>query len=204
VRSFGECHAQDRALHLHGLCCCLQPQTSIFGDRDGQIMNEKENRHIRGFRQSKLRPGERIGGHLAGWIGKMMGKGDDKQRNGQFILTNQRACFYRKGFFGEVFETIPIAKLTSVETLSMMGYRVLRLHTSHDELAFKTFESKELFDRIYQRLENLRQRDGQETSVPRRSESIPDQIRKLGELRDAGVLSEDEFTAKKRELLARL
>jgi len=33
---------------------------------------------------------------------------------------------------------------------------------------------------------------------------VTDQIRKLGELRDSGVLSEDEFAAKKAELLARL
>jgi len=53
-----------------------------------------------------------------------------------------------RGLFGEMFETIPLSRITSVETLSRMGYRVLRLHTSHDELAFKTFESKEHFDEV--------------------------------------------------------
>jgi hypothetical protein len=33
---------------------------------------------------------------------------------------------------------------------------------------------------------------------------VMDQLRKLGELRDAGILSEDEFLAKKAELLGRL
>jgi hypothetical protein len=33
---------------------------------------------------------------------------------------------------------------------------------------------------------------------------IPDQIRKLGELRDSGLLSDDEFATKKAELLARM
>ena len=36
------------------------------------------------------------------------------------------------------------------------------------------------------------------------SSDIPDQIRKLAELRDTGVLSADEFETKKRELLTRL
>jgi hypothetical protein len=31
-----------------------------------------------------------------------------------------------------------------------------------------------------------------------------DQLRKLGELRDAGILSEAEFAAKKAEILARI
>lgn len=36
------------------------------------------------------------------------------------------------------------------------------------------------------------------------SESIPDQIRKLAELRDSGILTEEEFSEKKAELLKRL
>jgi Short C-terminal domain len=34
--------------------------------------------------------------------------------------------------------------------------------------------------------------------------TIPDQIRALGELRDAGLLTAEEFNAKKAELLARM
>lgn len=33
---------------------------------------------------------------------------------------------------------------------------------------------------------------------------IPDQIRKLAELRDSGIISSDEFKAKKTELLSRM
>lgn len=36
------------------------------------------------------------------------------------------------------------------------------------------------------------------------STDIPEQIRKLGELRDAGVLTEEEFEAKKKDLLDRM
>lgn len=36
------------------------------------------------------------------------------------------------------------------------------------------------------------------------SDFILDQIRKLAELRDGGILTEEEFAAKKSELLARL
>jgi len=40
---------------------------------------------------------------------------------------------------------------------------------------------------------------------PSRVESdIPEQIKRLAELRDSGILSEAEFTAKKQELLARM
>jgi len=39
---------------------------------------------------------------------------------------------------------------------------------------------------------------------PKQQPDVMDQLRKLAELREAGVVSEDEFLAKKAELLARL
>ncbi|HEU4819734.1 MAG TPA: SHOCT domain-containing protein [Qipengyuania sp.] len=169
-------------------------------------MKGKENRHVTAFQAAKLKPGESIQFHLEGWIGEMMGKGKNTQHNGQFILTDQRACFYRKGLLGEVFETIPLSKITSVECLSRMGYRVMRLHTSHDELAFKTFEDKELFDQAYGRLESIRHAGASSgaSSTQSSSTDVAEQIKKLGELRDSGILTEDEFSTKKTELLARL
>ena len=162
-------------------------------------MTEQDNAHIRTFRQEKLMPGETLVGHLEGWIGEKMGQGERIRHNGQFILTNERVCFYRKDPFEEVFETIPLSKISSVETLSLMGYRVLRLHTAHDDLEFKTLEPKTLFDEVLAQLERLR---NEASTAP--AESITDQIKKLGELRDDGILTEEEFNAKKAELLARL
>jgi hypothetical protein len=167
-------------------------------------MEAKETKHVIGFRESKLKPGETVVGHLEGWIGEMMGKGDKTQHNGQFILTNMRACFYRKGFLGEVFETIPLEKVTSVETLSRMGYRVLRLHTSHNELSFKTFESAEFFDQVYESLEASRDRSMPLSQTAASTASIPQQIKELAELRNAGILSEEEFATKKAQLLEKL
>ena len=86
-----------------------------------------------------------------------------------------------------------------------MGYRVLRLHTAHDDLEFKTLAPKGLFDTLLAHLERLRNEPAGGSVAPAASaESITDQIKKLGELRDAGFLTNDEFNAKKAELLARL
>lgn len=167
-------------------------------------------KHVTAFKQGHLRKEEAIEFFLEGWIGEVMGKGDKTQHNGAFILTNQRACFYRKGFLGEVFETMPLSKITSVETKSFMGHRILNIHTSHDELKFKTFEDKALFKKVHDRIEALR--DGEPTSVaasaptpqPASSDGPIEQLKKLGELRDAGILTDAEFSAKKEELLARL
>ena len=168
-------------------------------------MNRQDDIHIRTFLQDKLMPGETLEGHLEGWIGEKMGEGDRTQHHGQFVLTNERACFYCQALFEEVFETIPLSKITSVETLSLMGYRVLRLHTAHDDLEFKTVEPKDLFNEVLTHLERLRNEPTGNSVAPTASaESITDQIKKLGELRDGGLLTDDEFNTKKAELLARL
>jgi len=168
-------------------------------------MSKQENKLIRTFRQEKLMPEETLEADLKGWLDKKTGQGGLIQHNGQFVLTNKRACFYSKAPFEEIFETIPLSKITSVETSSLMGYRVLRLHTAHDDLEFKTLEPKALFDKVLAHLEHLRNEPGSGSVVPTASaESITDQIKKLGELRDAGLLTNDEFNTKKAELLARL
>jgi Short C-terminal domain len=161
-------------------------------------MSKQDKKHTGTFRQDKLMPDETLEAQLDGWLDKPSGQGGVIKHNGQFVLTNKRACFYSKAPFEEIFETIPLSKITSVETSSLMGYRVLRLHTAHDDLEFKTLEAKALFDTLLAHLERLRNEPAAS------ADSITDQIKKLGELRDAGFLTNEEFNAKKAELLARL
>ena len=167
-------------------------------------MSKQDNKHIRAFRQDKLMPEETLEAGLKGWLDKKTGQGGVIQHNGQFVVTNKRACFYSKAPFEEIFETIPLSKITSVETSSLMGYRVLRVHTAHDDLEFKTLEPKALFDKVLAHLELLRNEPEGGSVATASAESITDQIKKLGELRDAGLLTNDEFNTKKTELLARL
>ena len=168
-------------------------------------MSKQDKKHTGTFRQDKLMPDETLEAQLDGWLDKPSGQGGVIKHNGQFVLTNKRACFYSKAPFEEIFETIPLSKITSVETSSLMGYRVLRLHTAHDDLEFKTLEPKAFFDKLLAHLERLRNQPAGGSAAPASSaESITDQIKRLGELRDAGFLTNDEFNAKKAELLARL
>ena len=56
----------------------------------------------------------------------------------------------------------------------------------------------------YRRREASDSSVGRSGSVSKEATSIPDLIHALGGLRDQGLLSEDEFQAKKHELLSRL
>ena len=168
-------------------------------------MSKQDKKNIRSFRLDKLMPEETLQADIGGWLDKKTAQGGLIQHRGQFVLTNKRACFYSKAPFEEIFETMPLSKITSVETSSLMNYRVLRIHTAHDDLEFKTHEPKALFDVIVADLERLRNEPPDGSIAPTSSaESITDQIKKLGELRDAGFITNDEFNTKKAELLARL
>ena len=168
-------------------------------------MSKQDKKHTGTFRQDKLTPDETLESQLDGWLDKPSGQGGVIKHNGQFVLTNKRACFYSKAPFEEIFETIPLSKITSVETSSLMGYRVLRLHTAHDDLEFKTLEAKPLFDTLLAHLERLRNEPtAGSVAFTASVDFVTNQIRKLAELRDAGLLTDDEFNAKKAELLARL
>ena len=118
-------------------------------------MGKQDNELIETFRQDKLMPDETLEADIKGWLDRETGQGVI-QHDGQFVLTNKRACFYSEAPFEEIFETIPLSKITSVETSSLMGYHVLRVHTAHDDLEFKSLGPKDLFDNVVANLERLR------------------------------------------------
>jgi uncharacterized membrane protein YeaQ/YmgE (transglycosylase-associated protein family) len=61
-------------------------------------------------------------------------------------------------------------------------------------------------DKFRERREKLEEtlRQHQQAAQTQPHDEVMDQIRKLGELRDEGILTEEEFQAKKAELLSRL
>lgn len=168
-------------------------------------MNGKKTSHVTAFEKAKAKPGEQVVEFLEGYIGEMMGSGDKTQHNGALIVTNERVVFYRKGWFGEVFETIPLTALTSVEQKSLLGHRQLRLHTSHDDLSFKTFEKSEQFDKAYNAIEKGRGKPAASAAAPAAAAVDPlAQLKTLGELHKSGVITTEEFEAKKATLMARI
>src|SRR5262245_24136140 len=159
----------------------------------GEGMRKQDEDQIGTFRREKLLPEETLEADLAGWLDKKTNRGGVIQHKGQFVLTNRRVCFYSKALFEEIYETIHVSKITSVESSSLMDYRVLRIHTAHDDLEFKTRESKRLFDKLLSHLETLRNEPtGDSVAASPSAELIADKIKKLGELREAGLLTDDE------------
>ena len=161
-----------------------------------------DSSHVKAYRSKYLPKEDDIQASADGYIGKMMGEGKDKQHNGALIVTRKLVVFYRKGFFGEVNQSIPLDKVTSIEQSSMLGFKSIRIHTSHDDLAFTTTQGDK-YPTLVAAIDAGRA-SKPSPSLGGPSESPLDALRKLGELRSAGVVSDAEFEEKKRHLLGKL
>ena len=159
----------------------------------------KESKHVVKFKERHAAKDETVIAWSDGYIGEAMGSGSKAQKNGALIVTGSRVVFYRKGLLGEVLETMPLKSLTSVERKSTMGFRVIRLHASHDDLEFKTF-SKEGEAAVIEAIESGRSE--KHASAPINKEDNFDKLKKLAELKEIGAITQEEFELKKAQLLA--
>jgi len=161
-----------------------------------------ESKHVIKFKESHINAGEKIIAWGIGYIGEMMGKGDKTQYNGVLIVTGERVVFYRKGILGEFLETIPLKRITSIERKSVIGHRTIRIHTSHDQLEFKTFKKDKEIELI-NAIESGRKIDNKVIPSPS-NENPLDILKKLSELKDSGIITEEEFQNKKAEILTKI
>lgn len=162
----------------------------------------KSNKHVDKFSASHLQNNESIVTWVEGYIGNAMGSGKDRQYNGVLIVSSIRVTFYRKGLLGEVIESIPLKSITSIERKSFLGHRSIKIHTSHDDLEFKTF-SKEGEASIINAIEAGRGlQPSSETIVHTKSNEDPyEGLKKLSELKSAGIISEEEYLSKKKKFM---
>ena len=168
-------------------------------------MEGKPNKHSKAF-EKRLLENEEVIQVAEGYIGKMMGKGDDTQHNGSLLLTNQRVVFYRKGMLGEVLKTVPFENISSVDTLSSMGHRTISMFYSNNSMEFKTFEKKEFIDEFVFKIKSSLK---EPTSISADSGgsnelTFAEKLEKLAELHKAGILTDEEFSAKKSEILGEI
>jgi hypothetical protein len=131
----------------------------------------------------------------------MYGKG-----TGLVVLTDGRLLFVQDGVMSKTTEDFPIDKVSSVQWTSgmMMGSIVIFASGNKSEIKnVNKDDGKELVDKIRHRISDPTPPGATPPATVPATDPI-EQLRKLGELRDAGVVTPEEFEAKKAELLNRL
>ena len=161
------------------------------------------SKQLKKFEENKLKTGEIIIKSLDGYIGKPMGKGSDEQFNGVLILTDQRVVFYSKTWLNEVMRSMDITNIDTVDTSSgLLSMSRIKMISTSATLDFAGVNKNEISD-FRDELEKLRNKVKNSESEGS-SNDIPSQIKKLSELKESGILTEDEFNTKKAELLAKM
>jgi len=141
-----------------------------------------------------LREGERV----EEMVGGAYGKG-----HGLLVLTNLRVLFVLHGIVTQQTEDFGIDKISSIQWSAGPMFGVVTIFTSGNKAEIRNVD-KSTGKAI---VETVRTRISRRDTAPTPTAAQPDvvdQIRRLGELRDAGVLTAAEFDAKKAELLGRL
>jgi hypothetical protein len=103
-------------------------------------------------------------------------------------------------------DTVPMEKISSVECRNQGIYTYVEVRTSGDVISFKAdhFTGPFIRERILEQLPSSTGASSELQQASPPASDAADQLRKLAELRDLGVLTEQEFAAKKAELLERL
>jgi|TARA_B110000967_G_C18691318_1_gene463155 hypothetical protein len=133
---------------------------------------------------------------------KMLGA--DTVRNGIFIATENRLVFFSKKLFGYDLETFSYKNISSLEiSKGLMGHSITVFASGNT--AKMKWINKGNVDQFNEYVNSsLEIKNQTVTSSKPHSVDIPTQILKLSNLKDQGILTEDEFLIKKKELLSKM
>ncbi len=137
--------------------------------------------------------------------GGMYGSG-----TGIVVLTDRRLFFLKDGVFSKTSEDFPLSKISSVQWSSgvLLGKIIVFASGNKAEISnVQKADGKAITDAVRSRLadtsDSIPERQAV-AAVGERKSDVYEQLSKLGELHKAGILTEEEFQAKKTELLGRL
>jgi hypothetical protein len=147
--------------------------------------------------QEHLDAGETISNSCGGQF-ETKRLGNNSVRPGIFVTTENRLIFFAKKWSGYEIETFPYTNISAIELSKGLLGKTINLKMSGNEAKLKWIQEGDP-DAL---ISFIRKHMGEKTHEG--STDIPGQIQKLAELRDSGILTEDEFTVKKVELLNKI
>lgn len=125
---------------------------------------------------------------------------------GLVVLTDRRLMFIKDGLMSQTVEDFPLEKVSSVQWSAGIALGSLVVFTSGNKAEIKGMNKKDgqqIADAIRARL-SAPHVPVAPTVHASGADDVYESLRKLGQLRDAGVVTPAEFDAKKRELMLRI
>jgi len=150
-----------------------------------------------------LEPGEQVLGAVLGAY-ETTRLGMNAVRNGVLLATDRRVVMFGKRRGGFELESFPYEHISSFEQGRTLMGSTIRMFASGNTVEVKYVNDRRAMAELVSVVKSRMGGTGASVPPAPGQPDLLEAIRKLGELRDAGLLTEDEFQAKKAQLLARL
>lgn len=152
----------------------------------------------------------KLAGHL--WEGEkvsMLVSGTYGRGTGLLVLTDRRLLFTYEGWTNATTEDFAFDNITSVQWSSGMMLGTVTIFAAGVKAEIKNVDKgngKQFVDQVRSFLATSKPAQQAATAppTPAAGSDPMEQLRQLGQLKDAGVLTDEEFQTKKAEILARL
>lgn len=133
----------------------------------------------------------------------VQGQHDDKP--GVLAATDERVIFVGKMFFSTIVKEVPYSKLSSISVDAGILTATIKLEFSGGKLEVSAIAkdvARELVEKVKIHLANREAGNSQQVAPAPTQEDMFDKLKKLGELKEAGILTEEEFQEQKKKLLS--
>lgn len=137
-----------------------------------------------------------------------LARGQYDGKTGLVVVTDRRIVFTEQGMVRSRLEDFAYEKISSIQTETGVVFGKLTIFASGNKAVIERVGPKERIPEIGDYVRNRISPGSSPTTPPAAGpapEASPmDQLKQLGELREAGVLTDEEFEAKKAALLSRI
>ena len=180
--------------------------TAMIGDERPDIVNAAARM---GWRLGGNRELKNLAGHLHDHeTVRFIAQGTYEAKQGILVLTDLRLLFLFHGIISQAKEDFPLRLISSVQTKSGLVTGELRVFVSGNSSSISGIVKSDLGPladeiRLGMSAQDARLAPAQPAGAAPTSDPF-EALQKLAALRDAGVLDEAEFAAKKQEILGRM
>ena len=132
-----------------------------------------------------------------------------KELPGIIVISNQRVFLYNKVLFTVNMESFNLKDINSIDSASdgIKGSKI-KIHTTTKSMevliSYKSSIATKIIQLLDAAMNDAKKEINNNQNVIVSSPDIIDQIKKLADLKDQGILSEEEFNKKKQELLSKI
>ena len=128
--------------------------------------------------------------------------GNDSVRNGVFVATESRIVFFAKKLMGYDLEGFPFENISSIEQKKGLMGHTMTFYASGNKASMKWINKGDVPNFLNYVQSSIGKPKVENNNTG--NSDIPSQIQKLSELKNQGILTEEEFNTKKTELLSKM